>query len=150
MFRTLPGTCPLSSDGAFGLIHQYHRMCLCTANVHYRSIFDHLLKSHKLTRASASIVCRAIQNRFHPSTTILFQLNDAVIDRTKHLSCPFSFHTPPSSIVDRSSERECRCTKSQEIPVLRRHLMNYHRMTELDANELVAKLKHHAQGVVVH
>ena len=148
LLRTLPGTCPLSSDGAFGLIHHYHRTYLCATNIRYRSIFEHLLKSHKLTMLSASIVCRAIYNRFNPSTSVLFQLNDVVIDRTKHLSCPFSIHSPRSSIVDRSSQRECRWAKIQEVPIIRRHLMHYHQMTEIGANELLGKLKHHAKGGV--
>lgn len=143
-WRNFGGECPFWLDGAFGLSRELHGLSLCERKQYRQNLLRHFLKFHKLTRNSAEIICRAIENRENPLGKILFKPNELVLDHQNHFLCPFSIHNTnndETSSIDKTSERICRLSKPQFAHSLRYHLLHTHQMNLSKAEQIIRQMK---------
>ncbi len=101
----------------------------------------HLVRFHKFSSSAISKICQAIKTKEDPFRTALFNSTDIVLDQVNQILCPFSIHNDHSMDIQNSTERACRCAKPQLPYILCNHLIRDHRMSKLNAEKLVNKLK---------
>ncbi|CAF3763140.1 unnamed protein product [Adineta steineri] len=137
--RSYSDECPLTFDGAFGLIQEYHQHSLCTKSRNSNKkicLYQHFNSKHGFTRQISIRLVKAIIEHKDPKKTKLFSLtNDTpsnLFDPYHKVKCPFS---------TRSDLINTPCL-TQEITrkSFRRHLSGVHRLDQQTINKLMKEM----------
>ncbi|CAF0765420.1 unnamed protein product [Rotaria sordida] len=137
--RSYCGQCPLTFDGAFGLIQAYHQhqLCLSSKNLNKNIyLYQHFHSKHGFTGEVSMRLVRAIIHQQDPYEIKLFSsINDTPLtlyDPFHKVKCPLSTRY---DIINTPCLTQEITRKS-----IRRHLFGVHRLDEQTINKLIKEM----------
>jgi hypothetical protein len=137
--RSFSGQCPLTFDGAFGLIQSYHQHQLCSPSKKSNKkicLYQHFHSKHGFTGQVSIRLVKAIIRQENPSKTKLFS---STTDTPLTLFDPYHKVKCPLSTRDDIINTPC---LTQEITrkSIRRHLLGVHRLDQETINKLIKEM----------
>jgi hypothetical protein len=139
---TFIGLCPLTFDGAYGLIKAKHSIDLCSnKSVRRMQLYFHFINKHNLKAIYARRLVQAVANDQNPKTTKIFHGNADVIDHFYKTLCPFNNEMLDLFQYTKKKIPRVPCGyKSIPLRKLKCHLKNYHHFSGQAAEKIVNRV----------